>query len=95
MILSDSVTLPNCLKNCWEAVKLNKLEEEVEVMPLSWGMVTTKLLKLRNKLDWIIGSDLFFDPEIFEKLIFTIKWLLENNPGEGNYSGNSHSSINI
>ena len=22
-----------------------------------------------------------FDPEVFEKLIFTIKWLLENNPG--------------
>ena len=81
MILSDSVTLPHCLNNCREAVKLNKLEDQVAVIPLSWGLITTQLLRLRNKLDWVIGSDLFFDPEVFEKLIFTIKWLLENNPG--------------
>ena len=81
VILSDSVTLPHCVNNCREAVKLNRLEDRVEVIPLSWGLITTQLLKLKNKLDWVIGSDLFFDPEVFEKLIFTIKWLLENNPG--------------
>ena len=82
MILSDSVTLPHCVNNCKEAVKLNSLEDQVSVIPLSWGLITTQLLKLKNKLDWVIGSDLFFDPEVFEKLIFTIKWLLENNPGD-------------
>ena len=81
MILSDSVTLPHCVNNCKEAVKLNSLEDKVAVIPLSWGLITTQLLRLKNKLDWVIGSDLFFDPEVFEKLIFTIKWLLENNPG--------------
>lgn len=45
-------------------------------------MITTKLLALKNKLDFVIGSDLFFDPEVFEKLVFTIKWLLSNNPGD-------------
>ena len=82
VILSDSVTLPHCVNNCREAVKLNSLEDKVAVIPLSWGLITTQLLRLKNKLDWVIGSDLFFDPEVFEKLIFTIKWLLENNPGD-------------
>ena len=25
------------------------------------------------------GSDIFFDPSVFEPLIVTVKWLLENN----------------
>lgn len=79
--LSDSVTLPHCVKNCKEAVRLNSLEDRVQVVPLSWGLVTSKLLKFRNKLDWVIGSDLFFDPEVFESLIVTVKWLLDNNQG--------------
>ena len=54
----------------------------MEVVPLTWGLVTTKMLSLKNKLHWIIGSDLFFDPEVFEKLIFTVKFLLKNNPGK-------------
>ena len=54
----------------------------MQVIPLSWGMITTKLLALKNKLDFVIGSDLFFDPEVFEKLVFTIKWLLSKNPGD-------------
>ena len=50
---------------------------------MTWGLVTLSLLNLKDKLDWVIGSDLFFDPGVFEKLIFTIKWLLSNNPGAG------------
>jgi len=79
--LSDSVTLPHCVKNCIEAVKLNDLDDRVKVVPLTWGLVTTKLLQFKNNLDWVIGSDLYFDPEVFESLTFTIKWLLDNNPG--------------
>jgi len=81
VILSDSVTSPTCVNNCREAVKLNNLEKNVDVIPLSWGLITSKLLGLKNKLDFVIGSDLFFDPDVFEKLVFTIKWLLSNNPG--------------
>jgi len=81
VILSDSVTSPQCVTNCKEAVKLNDLLDTVKVVPLSWGLFTTQLLKLENKLDLVIGSDLFFDPDVFEKLVFTIKWLLSNNQG--------------
>jgi len=79
--LSDSLLFPHCLENCREAARNNNLEKEVQVIGLSWGMVTTGLLKLRDKLDYIIGSDLFFDPNVFEPLIVTVKWLLDNNKG--------------
>lgn len=79
--LSDSLLLPHCLENCKEAARNNDLEKEVEVIGLSWGLVTTNLLRLRGKLDYIIGSDLFFDPAVFEPLIVTVKWLLDNNKG--------------
>ena len=46
----------------------------LQVIPVTWGLVTMSLLNLKNKLDWVVGSDLFFDPSVFEKLIFTIKW---------------------
>ena len=69
---------------------------------LSWGITTTSLLKLRGKVDFIIGkhksscsvfhcllclltgSDLFFDPSVFEPLIVTVKWLLDNNKVNSN-----------
>jgi len=79
--LSDSLLLPHTLNNCREAAKCNNLQDEVEVIGLSWGITTTSLLKLRGKVDFIIGSDLFFDPSVFEPLIVTVKWLLDNNKG--------------
>lgn len=79
--LSDSLVLPHTLDNCREAAKCNELQEKVQVIGLSWGITTTSLLKLRGKVDFIIGSDLFFDPSVFEPLIVTVKWLLDNNKG--------------
>ena len=79
--LSDSLLLPHCLENCREAARCNDLEQQVKVIGLSWGLLTSSLLKLRSQLDWIIGSDLFFDPTVFEPLIVTVKWLLDNNKG--------------
>jgi len=81
VILSDNLASPQSLHNCREAVKLNDLQEKVEVVGLTWGLVTSSLLKLRNGVDLIIGSDLFFDPAVFEPLLVTIKWLLDNNQG--------------
>ena len=31
----------------------------------------------------MIGSDLFFDPSVFEPLLVTVKWLLSNNQVSG------------
>jgi len=79
--LSDNINSPNCLKNCREAVLANHLEGSVSVLPLSWGLVTSDLLKLRGSLDLVIGSDLFFDPSVFSPLLETVSWLLTHNPG--------------
>ena len=32
----------------------------------------------------VTGSDLFFDPSVFEPLIVTVKWLLDNNKVNSN-----------
>ena len=78
--LSDDAWQVNTIKNILEAVKINNLQEpKIQVKGLTWGDYTEELFELTN-LDFIIGSDLFFDPEVFEPLLITIAWLLEHNP---------------
>ena len=78
--LSDDAWQVNTIKNILEAVKINGLEEpKVQVKGITWGDYTEELFEQTN-LDFIIGSDLFFDPEVFEPLLITIAWLLECNP---------------
>lgn len=79
--LSDSLLLPQTLANCRAAIACNNLQEQVQVIGLTWGLVTSQLLALRGKVDLVIGSDLFFDPSVFEPLLVTVKWLLSNNQG--------------
>ena len=70
------------MNNCREAVRLNQLEDKVSVIGLTWGSFdAADLLAFRNDLDYIIGSDLFFDPEVFEPLCVTLSFLLKRNPG--------------
>jgi len=82
--LSDDSWQPNTLKNINEAVKINGLAEQpdrVQVKGLSWGDYTEELFDISQaKLDFVIGSDLFFDPAVFEPLLITISFLLEANP---------------
>ena len=50
-------------------------------MGLSWGEYTKNLVRFRiDKLDYIVGSDLFFYPKVFEPLIKTLSFLLDINP---------------
>ena len=45
---------------------------------LTWGDYTEELFDIASSdLDFIIGSDLFFDPEVFEPLLITISYFLE------------------
>ena len=48
---------------------------------MTWGDYTEELFDIASSdLDFIIGSDLFFDPEVFEPLLITISYLLEQKP---------------
>ena len=79
--LSDDATAPNILSNCEEAVRLNELKDKVSVIGITWGSFDADVLNFENTLDYIIGSDLFFDPEVFEPLCVTLSFLLKRNPG--------------
>ena len=64
-------------------MKLNKLESQVEVVGITWGSFDPDLLAILDSsppLDYIIGSDLFFDPDVFEPLCVTLSVLLSRNP---------------
>ena len=53
---------------------------------LTWGDYTEELFDIgSSELDFIIGSDLFFDPEVFEPLLITISYLLEQKPDTGQF----------
>ena len=48
---------------------------------MTWGDYNEDLFRFDSgSLDLIIGSDLFFDPEVFEPLTETISYLLTQNP---------------
>jgi predicted nicotinamide N-methyase len=81
VILSDSLNLPHCLENCKEGVRLNNLEDRVSVQPLTWGSFSLQTLRFQGRVDLLLGSDLFFDPDVFEPLLVTVSWILRNNPG--------------
>ena len=79
--LSDDPHIPNILTNCREAVKLNSLQDTVDVVGVSWGLYDPDIFLFESgDLDFILGSDLFFDPEVFEPLCCTLSYLLEHNP---------------
>ena len=83
VFLTDDFWQENTLKNIGEAVKINNFSDsdKVSVKGLTWGDYTEELFDISShNLDFIIGSDLFFDPEVFEPLLITISFLLEENP---------------
>ena len=81
MFLSDDFWQPNTLKNCQEAIKVNNLsEEQIQVLGLTWGEFSPSGVLCPDHLDFVIGSDLFFDPKVFEPLVATLAYLLGRHP---------------
>lgn len=56
-------------------LKLNNVE--ADVIPLQWGRLD--YLQSIPKLDYIIGSDLFYEESDYEDLFFTLSVLLEGD----------------
>lgn len=78
VILSDSAKTPQCLDNCRRSCEANGLQD-VAVLDLTWGEVSPDLVLL-PKLDVILGSDVFYDPQDFEDVLVTVVFLLRKNP---------------
>ncbi|XP_075998851.1 histone-arginine methyltransferase METTL23 [Genypterus blacodes] len=78
VILSDSTKTPLCLENCRRSCEANSLPD-VCVLGLTWGQVLPDVVLL-PKLDIILGSDVFYEPEDFEDVLVTVAFLLRKNP---------------
>lgn len=79
--LSDSCTLPKTLKNVYNSCLLNNLQpgKDIDIIGLSWGVFLDNIFAL-GPIDYIIGSDCFYDPSVFEDILVTISFLLDRNP---------------
>ncbi|XP_018015913.1 probable methyltransferase-like protein 23 [Hyalella azteca] len=76
VILSDSSVLPSCLEICSLSSAANGLE--LPVIGIKWGTFDS-IIKL-PPLDFVIASDCFYEPDVFEDIIMTVSLLLERNP---------------
>lgn len=79
--LSDSCTLPKTLNNIHHSCLLNNLQpgKDIKVIGLSWGVLLNNIFTL-GPIDYIIASDCFYDPSVFEDILVTISFLLDRNP---------------
>ncbi|KAK2832916.1 hypothetical protein Q5P01_016805 [Channa striata] len=78
VILSDSTKTPLCLENCRRSCEANGLNDVV-VLGLTWGEISPDLVLL-PKVDVILGSDVFYEPQDFEDVLVTVAFLLRKNP---------------
>lgn len=82
VILSDSCLLPSTLKHVEHCCEVNGLNPgtDIDVIGLSWGILLKSVFDI-GPLDYIIAADCFYDPSVFEDILFTISFLLNaSNP---------------
>jgi len=78
--LSDSAKLTHCLDQCKRTAAVNGVGDKVKVIGLTWGLFLNTLTQLKGEVDLLLGSDVFYDPAVFEDLISTAAYILEHNP---------------
>lgn len=83
VILSDSCTLPNALKHVHRCCNANNLEpgRDIDVMGLTWGILMKSVFDIAP-IDYIIASDCFYDPSVFEDILVTVSFLLNRPTSE-------------
>ncbi|KAL1233893.1 Histone-arginine methyltransferase METTL23 [Trichinella pseudospiralis] len=69
------------LQNC----KINGVSEHTQYRTLIWGVADDNLFSLPS-FDILLISDCFYDPTLFEDVVFTISVLLEPQIGRSNLS---------
>jgi predicted nicotinamide N-methyase len=53
--------------------------KDIEVVGLTWGLFLENIFNI-GPLDLILGSDIFYDPPVFEDILVTVSFILEANP---------------
>lgn len=80
VILSDSCASKNALKHVHRCCGANNLEpgRDIDVIGLTWGILLKSVFDI-GPIDYIIASDCFYDPSVFEDILVTVSFLL-NTP---------------
>lgn len=81
VILSESATLPKSLAHIKRSCQLNDLiiDQHIKVIGLTWGLFLNDLETIGG-IDLILGSDCFYEPNVFEDILVTISYLFDKNP---------------
>lgn len=79
--LSESATLPKSLAHIKRSCQLNDLvvDEHIQVIGLTWGLFLNNLETIGG-IDLILGSDCFYEPNVFEDILVTTSYLFDKNP---------------
>lgn len=80
--LSEASTLPKSFAHVRRSCLLNHLipNQNIRIIGLTWGLFLNDLEKI-GPVDLILGSDCFYEPSVFEDIIVTIAYILDNNIG--------------
>lgn len=77
--LTDCASHPRSLQHCQRVCEINGLSGRVQVLGLSWGLFLHNTFKI-GPVDLILGSDCFYEPNLFEDILVSVCFLLEKNP---------------
>lgn len=79
--LSDSSALPKSLAHIKRCCQVNGLvvNKNVRVIGLTWGLFLDNLSAI-GAVDYVLGSDCFYEPSVFEEILVTISYILDANP---------------
>lgn len=80
VILTESASLTKSLSHTRRSCQVNNLiiNKHIRVIGLTWGLFLSNLDYL-GPLDYILGSDCFFEPSTFEDILVTVSYLLDIN----------------
>ncbi|CAO3635159.1 unnamed protein product [Mucor hiemalis] len=82
LLLTDIPEILPVIKSCLE---LNEIQSDVWVQALEWGIfgtdtsIDTLITKIDGKIDYIIGSDTFYEPLQFENLLVLISYVIHHH----------------
>jgi predicted nicotinamide N-methyase len=75
VFISDRAQEVDILDNIREIIQLNNLESVLQVLPFDWGNAFP-----HPEVDIILGADVFYSSEDFDKILFTVYSIFALNP---------------
>ncbi|KAK8803723.1 hypothetical protein WA158_001417 [Blastocystis sp. Blastoise] len=71
--LTDKDNPETLLKTCEMNCIINNIYESCSIFSLNWGHFASNMCQI-PALDWIIGSDIFYDSKLFDDLLCTLSY---------------------